>query len=81
MLTAERALQELADYFAQSRDLAKRRAEKAGSALIAREREIERQTFEHAREMVESYRIDLGRGDARAAWTRAIDGGRTRAEQ
>jgi hypothetical protein len=42
MLTAEKALQELADYFAQARDLAKRRAGMAGSALGKREREVER---------------------------------------
>ncbi len=81
MLTADKALRDLADYFAQARDLAKRRAEKSGSALAARERDVERDTFEHAREMVESYIIDLESGAyARAPWTRAIDSGRTRDE-
>lgn len=76
MLTAEKALQELADYFAQARDLAKRRASAAGSALEARERNVEGDAFEHAREMVESYRIDLGRHESRSSWARAVDTGR-----
>jgi hypothetical protein len=73
MLTAEKALQELADYFAQARDLAKRRASAAGSALIAHERDIESEAFEHAREMVESYRTDLGNRAERSSWARAVD--------
>lgn len=73
MLTAEKALQELADYFAQARDLAKRRASAAGSALAARDRDVESDAFEHAREMVESYRIDLGSGATRSSWSRAVD--------
>lgn len=61
VLTAEKALQELAAYFEQARDLSQRRASRAPSAHMARDRDLERSTFEHARQMVESYREDLGK--------------------